>query len=246
MIKNLDFSEIKDTAWLIFVSLSLVSLLGPWWICNYYLACSFFVFATLLWVLYLVYWCERYFVFAMTFFICFCLIMMSMCWASMFFLSTELGLSRLLQVLLPIFSAASVSISFIVIYFSKSNFFHYIVEGDRVELGEWKTGAKAERVRFLILAIIILVACFLGGFYLKASMETAILAVLTPLLTQLMLLAARHKIRGLRMLRAQEKKGLFYYRFMLIDEIREARKKCWPVHFANFIIDSIERVSSRR
>ncbi|KPZ27010.1 MULTISPECIES: hypothetical protein [Pseudomonas syringae group] len=230
-----DARTVKQVSIAIFLLTVTLGVMGPlsfsdgWWI---YGLLSFMAF---IYMLYIKYMCERYTLFASSYFtlLIFLLAFAPAC-VSYTIVTEDLGGSKFAGGAVTLLVLASVMLGYLFIYLTPSNEFPFDVSGNKVSFSARETSSLRSGV---IAGLGTLVASSIIGFV--TALTTGILIILLFLFGCIfMLVHSRHLIRGLRTLRMQEKKMPIPYTFMQIDEIREARSRWW--------LSRLFRVASQR
>lgn len=136
-----------------------------------------------------------------------------------------LGEVSFVSVLLGLSPVITVSVIFLFIFFSKSNFFPFLCSGNRVV-----PRSKGGTTKTYSLGLISGVSTLAAGIFLKSAgilTSSVVGALVCTGCSIVVLILLRHTIRGLRTLLTQERSMSIPYTFMQIEEIRDARSRWW-------------------
>ncbi|WP_268796891.1 hypothetical protein [Pseudomonas huanghezhanensis] len=175
-------------------------------------------------MLYLRYWCESYTVFALSYFtLMIFLLALAPAWVSYTVVTDELGRSRLEGGGVACLLFGFIAILYGVIYLTPTQKFPFDIVGNKV-------ASAASNTSSLKWGVIAGLGTLVAGSVIRSvtPFTTSILIILLFAFGCIAtLIHARDRIRGLRTLRMQQKTMPVPYTFMQIDEIREARSRCW-------------------
>lgn len=200
---------------------------GSWWLYCCFVALMF------MYTVYMIYLCESFTLFTLSMF-------------SSFVFSFGIAAAGLAHVALikdlktSSVEAAAVNIGLIVVmaltyaavYFSRSKYSPFLIEGDRVSRIS-TTGRSHSSLGFILSISASALVVFVLSTSSFASTAVTVLGVHFSCVA--LMLSERDAIRGLRTLRAKEKKRSVSYTFMQIDEIREARNRWWLSRLFNWL-----------
>ncbi|EGH43537.1 MULTISPECIES: hypothetical protein [Pseudomonas syringae group] len=195
-----------------------VSFSGGWWIYGCLSLAAF------IYMFYIKYTCERYTLFASSYFtlLIFLLAFAPAC-VSYMVVTDDLGGTKLLGAAATLSILAFVMLVYLFIYLTPTKNFPFEVSGNKVsfsapDISSFQSGIIAGAGTLVASVVIRSVT----------SLTTGILIILLFLFGCIFILIhSRHLIRGLRTLRIQEKTMPAPYTFMQIDDIREARRRWW-------------------
>lgn len=222
----IDSKFIKKSSWLVFFASAFFGVFGPsnlpwFWLIYLLFFVVFFGF-----ILYLIYFSERFVVY-MFFIIIMPVLCLSYLASSVAYMSATrlLGEVSFVSVLLGLSPLITVSMIFLFVFFSKSTFFPFLCSGNRVV-----PRSKGDTTKTYSLGLISGASTLAAGVFLKSagiltsSVVGALVCTGCPIVVLILL---RHTIRGLRTLRTQERSMSIPYTFMQIEEIRDARSRWW-------------------
>ncbi|MCK9744301.1 hypothetical protein [Pseudomonas syringae] len=223
-----DARTVKHASVAIFLMTVTLGIIGPlsfsggWWIYG----CA--SLAAFIYMLYIRYTCERYTLFASSYFmlLIFLLAFAPAC-VGYTVVTDDLGGTAFAGGLATLFILTSVTLVYFFIYLTPAKEFPFELSGNRVSFSPTHTSSLKLGV---IAGCVTLLAS--GVIRSVTPLTTGILIILLFLFGCIFILIhSRHLIRGLRTLRTQEKAMLAPYTFMQIDEIREARSRWWLSRF---------------
>lgn len=217
-----DSRLIKSGPIIMFFFVMASSLFGPanfsgvWWLYGCLMALFF------LYVVYMIYWCESFTLFALSFLSSFVFsFAFSAAGLAHAVLVNDLSISNFRAAVINAGLLSAVLILYICIYFSPSKPHAFQIIGNKVS----RTSMKSSGTSPLIIsgAATLVSAIFIGSVSSLTSGVAAVMGLLFAC-TALMIYE-RHTISGLRTLRIQEKATSLSYIFMQIEEIRKARSR---------------------
>ncbi|MEE4688319.1 hypothetical protein V2K55_25765 [Pseudomonas alliivorans] len=219
---------IKTGGWSIFFMIGLFMAFGKFMLVDSWYVYFFLLALLFIWTLYTVYICER-FVLYMRSFIILCIggFTLPACVVA-YGLATDVGFEvDVYNVLVGLIPAVVVILFYVWVVNTKPVFQPFEYKGNRVQARQDVRGKPAVNYNTPLIGGITTLAASLfltwaglltGGFVSMCIMAGASLFTI---------FIGRHVIRGLRILRIQEKNMPIPYTFMQIDEIREARSRWW-------------------
>lgn len=227
--------DIRDTARAEFVLLLFLCVFLPWGLIGYLEIVVSMVLVLSAWTIYKIYWCERYVVYAFSLVASFAVSMAYMSFTSARIYVDEIGIEGAERLALVVGSPCFVLAVFAIAYFSPSKNFQYVIQGDRVKIGEWKGNARLEIMLCWAMIIAVIALTVLAVILLRGSLELILCLVLAPLLTVVVLVIGRNKVRGVRVLLSLEKASLIKFTFMDIEEIRRVRSRWLLMRFVKWL-----------
>lgn len=236
MIKTEGAVDICNTARAEFVLISFLCVFAPWDVPNYVWVVTSMLLMSTAWAIYQIYWCERYVLYVFAFISTFTLFMGYMCFISAGLYADQLEIEGAKRLVLVIGSPSVVFMTFAFAYFSPSKHFQYVIQGNGVEIGEWKGNARLEVRLCWIMIIAFIALAALAMIFLRGPLELVLCLVLTPLLTIAGLVIGRQKVRGVRVLLSLEKAYSLKFTFMDIEEIRRVRSRWLLIRFIKWLV----------
>ena len=223
---NPDAYMIKKLPWLMFFAVAFVGGFKVSGFPYYWYLYISIVFFMLNATLYLAYRCEGYTSFVLIM-LCAGLYSFIYLLSSLSYLLSkkDLGLGVVGAVMAGVGPMLIVVALFFLIYFTKSSFFPFEIDGGKVAAREF----KAKDFGFLG-GVFVGVSTLIGSLFVKSVGSFsggAVSILLGTCMCVYLLIRLRHIIRGIRTLRLQERGMPIPYTFMRIDEIREARNRWW-------------------
>lgn len=221
-----DAYMIKKLPWLVFSAVAFTGVFKISGLPYYWYMYFFLIFLMLGATLYLAYRCERYTSFVL---ITLCSGLYSLMYLlsslSYLLLKNDLGFGAVGAVTAGAGPMLIVVAAFLLIYFTKSPFLPFKIEGGKVAAKEFKAKDSG-----FFGGVLVGGAALLGSLFVKSvgSFNAGAVSILLgTCMCVYLLVRLRHVIRGIRTLRLQERCMPVPYTFMRIDEIREARSRWW-------------------
>lgn len=224
----IDSTKLKKFTWFLFGFLASVLALGLSSI-EYFAPVYFTTFlCTLMWTLYLVYACESFTLYMASVLVTIASIFCSFASLSAYLVATKFwGQGSVPAIMAGLVPVGITSLTYLVLVNGKPSFHPFEYDGVKVQPRPQKKQKKSTAYSPLLIA---------GATTLAASIFINAVGGLTAGMVAMFgltafliasLFHARHIVRGLRVLRLQQKTMPTPYTFMQIDEIREARSRWW-------------------
>lgn len=222
----IDVANMKKNAWVLFLVTVFFGLFGPSNLNYYWWFYSIFFVLFFAWTLYLIYGCERYVVFLTTMILVgvslFSFLASSLAYVSISNYIDGTSVVAVVGGMAPILTVCAV---FLIIFFTHSSSIPFECIGNRVTVRRKEQGKKNYHI-----GLIAGVSTLTGGMFLKSvdALTSNVVAIVGCTGCSIaILILLRHSIRGLRILRIQERSMPTPYTFMQIDELRVARSRWW-------------------
>lgn len=219
---------IKTGGWSIFFMIGLFMAFGTFMLGDSWYAYFFILALLFIWTLYTVYVCERFVLYMRSFVILYIVGFTLPACVVAYGLATDVGFEvDVYNILVGGIPAVVVILSYVWVANTKPVFQPFEFEGNRVQTRQYVKVKPGMNYNTPLIGGITTLAASLflawaglltGGFVSMFIMAGASLFIV---------FFGRHVIRGLRILRIQEKNMSVPYTFMQIDEIREARSRWW-------------------
>lgn len=230
-------SNIKKLSWTLFAILVLFMAIGPSNLAYFWPAFFGLSLLAFCWTLYLVYVCESFTIY-MTSLLATGVGIFSIlsCTAAYLAAARFLGEASAAAFLLGFIPAGVTCLAYWLLAKGKPSFHPFEYEGIKVRpRSEGKQKVATSYNPVLIAGITTLAASVFTN--MAGALTAGMVGMFGLMATSVTLLFyARHTLRGLRILRAQEKAMPVPYTFMQIDDIRQARSRWWLSRLFNRLV----------
>ncbi|AZF13701.1 hypothetical protein [Pseudomonas sp. R3-18-08] len=224
----IDSDRLRKFSWFLFSFFVFLLAFGTSGFKYFWHAVFFISFSALIWNLYLIYVCEKFALYITSVLVS---VVGIFCWlasVSAYLVAARFwGKTSVIALLIGLVPIGVSSLAYLVLASGKPSFHPFEYDGIKVQPRPQAKQRKSTAYSPLLVA---------GATTLAASVFTKTLGPLSAGMVAMfglttfsvaLLFHVRHIIRGLRLLRAQEKNMPKPYTFMQIDEIREARNHWW-------------------